>query len=137
MVATLPVILGGGLVAGGLSMATCAARKNTLASGGLGALGGGALGFLAKRIWDYLTDPMGAANDVGKFALDLVTATLGAVENALRATGAGLLADAVGQARALFEELQRWVESRFGSAGRMLIGLSVVYLVISRFFLRR
>ncbi len=129
-IATQYPILAGALVAGMVAAASCQASKR-LPAGSLA--GGGIIGIGAALEW-FRTNFPGSVTDLLAGAVD---SALAAAEDMLRALGMDLIANAMAQARSLFNDLQQWADETLGGAGRTILGLILVYWVYSRFFLRR
>lgn len=102
-------------------------RKSSVAAAGLGAFG------LGEAIDAFMSIPAFAA----AWALQKWDESLAALENWARSLGLDLVANAFGQARSLFAQLKEWAEGLFGRVGQMLLAAILIYLVYSRFFLRR
>lgn len=115
-----------GLLAAVIAAALCRRKDGALAAG----LGGLALG---EAIDAFMSIPEFAA----KWVTEQFDAALQALENWARSLGLDLIANAFGQARSLFNQFKEWAEGLFGRAGQMLLAAILIYLVYSRFFLRR
>ena len=125
-------ILATGLLAGLIAAATCQAQKR-VPSGVLPGIGVG--GLAAALAW--LARTLGDPSLIPDLLTGAVDQALAAAESLARGLGLDLLADAMGRARSLFNDLKEWADRTLGQGGRLLLGLFLIYLVYQRFFLRR
>lgn len=122
------------VAAGLLAFLGCKANK----SAPTGVLAGLGVGSLTSVVGAFLAslsslDP----SIIPDLLAGAVDQALAAMEGVLRAVGLGVVADAIGQARSLFNDLKAWADATLGEGGRLLLGLFLIYLVYQRFFLRR
>lgn len=122
------------LLAAAMAALLCRRRKT-------GAAVGFAGGYSVGEAWNAVSEALNAFWDIpnfaAKWAMEQFAAALKALEDWARSFGADFLADAFARARGLFEQLKEWAEQMFGRAGQMLLAAVLLYLVYSRFFLRR